>query len=259
MFDIRIRRPMVRIAVAGGTGVVGRHVAAAAVTAGHDVVVLARSKGVDTRTGQGLAQALEGAEVIVDATNAGSIEEIPATEFYNASVANLQQIGAEQGVRHLVVLSIVGIDRVPVGYYAAKLAHERAALGGPLPTTILRATQFHEFAAQMISWNRQGSVARIPNFHIQPVAARTVGEILVEVATGPPRSRVPDLGGPEEGELVVFARRLVDRMGLAIEVQAVEPRIPAGALIPAGDARIEGPTFEQWLTSDDATCVLSLV
>jgi uncharacterized protein YbjT (DUF2867 family) len=244
-----------RIAVAGGTGVVGRYVVAAAVAAGHDAVVLARSNGVDTRTGQGLAPALEGAEVIVDATNAGSIVEIPATEFFNASVANLQRIGAEQGARHLVVLSIVGIDRVPAGYYAAKLAHERAALGGPLPATILRATQFHEFAAQMIAWNRQGSVADIPNFHIQPVAARTVGEILVEVATGPPRSRMPDLGGPEEGELVTFARRLVDRLGLAVEVRALEPRVPSGALIPAGDARIEGPTFEQWLGSDDATFV----
>jgi uncharacterized protein YbjT (DUF2867 family) len=110
-----------RIAVAGGTGIVGRYVVQAATDTGHEVVVLARSHGVDTRTGDGLAQALDGVEIVIDVTNAGTIEQEPATEFFTASTANLQRVGAEQGVRHLVLLSIVGIDRVPVGYYAAKI------------------------------------------------------------------------------------------------------------------------------------------
>jgi len=243
----------VRIAVAGGTGVVGRYVVEAASAAGHDTVVLARSEGVDTFSGDGLAQALDGVEAVIDATNAGTIEETAATEFFTTSTANLQRVGAEQGTRHLVVLSIVGIDRVPTGYYAAKLAHEQATRAGPVPATILRATQFHEFAAQMIAWNRDDTVARIPNLHIQPVAARAVGQVLAEVAAGPPQGRAPDLGGPEEADLVALARRLSDHLGLGIDVQALEPKIPTGALIPGGDARIEGPTFELWLTSDDAT------
>jgi uncharacterized protein YbjT (DUF2867 family) len=249
-----------RIAVAGGTGVVGRHVVEAASAAGHEVVVLARSAGVDTRTGEGLASALAGIEAVIDATNAGTTEEAPATEFFTAATATLQRIGAEQGVRHLVVLSIVGIDRVATGYYAAKLAHEQAALAGPVPVTILRATQFHEFSAQMIAWNRDGSVARIPNLHIQPVAARTVGRALVEAATEAPQGRVRDLGGPEQGDLVTFASRLSERLDLGVEVQALpSAEVPAaGALIPGDDARIEGPSFEQWLASEDAANIAGL-
>lgn len=241
-----------RIAVAGGTGIVGHYAVEAARHAGHDVVVLTRSQGVDVRAGLGLAEALDGVDTVIDATNAGTSEQEPATEFFTASVANLQRVGEQRGVRHLVVLSIVGIDRVPTGYYAAKLAHERAALAGPVPVTILRATQFHEFAAQMIAWNRDGSVARIPNLHIQPVAARTVGHALAELAAGAPRGRVPDLAGPEQADLATLARRLAEHSRLDVEVEALDPQVPAGALIPGDGARIEGPTFEQWLTSDDA-------
>jgi uncharacterized protein YbjT (DUF2867 family) len=119
--------------------------------------------------------ALDGVEAVVDATNATTTEEAPATEFFRASTASLQRAGARQGVGHLVVLSIVGIDRVPTGYYAAKLAHEHAAFDGPVPATVLRATQFHEFCARMIAWNRQGSLAWIPTLQVQSVAAGTVG------------------------------------------------------------------------------------
>jgi uncharacterized protein YbjT (DUF2867 family) len=196
--------------------------------------------------------------VNIDATNAGTIEQAPATEFFTTSTGNLQRVGAERGVRHLVVLSIVGIDRVPTGYYAAKLAHERAALAGPVPATVLRATQFHEFAAQMIAWNRNGDVSRIPNLRVQPVAARTVGRVLAELATAPPQERAPDLAGPEQADLVTLARGLADHLRLSIEVQASEPGNPVGALIPDDDARIEGPTFEQWLASDDAANIAVL-
>jgi len=247
-----------RIAVAGGTGVVGRYVVRAARDAGHDVVVLARSEGVDTRTGEGLAHTLDGVETVIDATNAGTTEQAPATEFFTTSTANLQRVGAEQGVRHLVVLSIVGIDRVPTGYYAAKLAHEHAALAGPVPTTILRATQFHEFAAQMIVWSRDGDVARIPNLRVQPVAARTVGRTLAELAVAAPQERAADLAGPEQADLVDLARRLSDHLRLGVEVEALDPNVPAGALIPGDSARTEGPTFAQWLTSNDATNITVL-
>ncbi|MHB1536504.1 MAG: SDR family oxidoreductase [Acidimicrobiales bacterium] len=241
-----------RIAVAGGAGMVGRYVVEAATAAGHDVVVLARSKGVDVHSGDGLVSALGGVDAVVDATNAATTEEAPATAFFTASTASLQRAGAEQGVRHLVVLSIVGIDRAPTGYYAAKAAHEHAALGGPVPATVLRATQFHEFSAQMIAWNRKGSVAHIPALQVQSVAARTVGAALAALATATPNQRVADLAGPERGDLVTLARRLSEHLRLGIDVQPVESRVPEGALLPTNGARIEGPTFEQWLSTADA-------
>jgi uncharacterized protein YbjT (DUF2867 family) len=247
-----------RIAVAGGTGVVGRYVVDAASAAGHDVAVLARSKGVDTRSGDGLAQALEAVEAVIDVTNAGTTEEVAATDFFVASMANIQREAAEQGVRHLVVLSIVGVDPLPTGYYAAKLVHENAALAGPVPATILRATQFHEFAAQMIAWNRDGSVVGIPSLLVQTVSARTVGRVLAEVVVASPQDRVSDLAGPEQADLVNLARRLSDHLHLGVEVHALEPDVPAGALIPNKNARIEGPTFDEWLSTDDAENVAGL-
>jgi uncharacterized protein YbjT (DUF2867 family) len=244
-----------RIAVAGGTGTVGRHVVHGARDAGHDVVVLSRSGGVDLVEGHGLAGALEGVTAIVDVTNPGTTQG-PATNFFKAVAGNLQQTGAQQGVEHIVTLSIVGIDRVPVGYYAAKLEHERAALGGPLPATVLRATQFHEFPAQVLRRSRQGDVARIPNPRVQTVAARTVAAVLVELAEGPPRGLARDLAGPEESDLVTLARAFVERRGLQIDVVVDENgRMPARALLPGDDARIEGPSFAEWLAGDDALAI----
>ena len=231
---------------------VGRYVVEAATAAGHDVVVLARSRGVDVRSGDGLVSALGGVDAVVDATNAATTEEAPATEFFTASTASLQRAGVEQGVGHLVVLSIVGIDRASTGYYAAKAAHEHAALGGPLPATVLRATQFHEFSAQLMAWNRKGSVAQIPALQVQSVAARAVGSVLAALAAGTAKQRVADLAGPERADLVTLARRLSERLNLGIDVQPVEATVPEDALLPTDGARIDGPTFEQWLTTDDA-------
>lgn len=241
-----------RIAVAGGTGVVGRYVVEGAKAAGHDVVVLARSVGVDTRSGEGLAAALAGVQVIVDATNPGTPEEGPATEFFVESTANLQRVGEDAGVGHLVVLSIVGIVPQLPGYYGAKLAHERAALSGPVPATIVRATQFHEFPAQIILRNRQGAVAKLPNLQVQTVAARAVGQVLVEVAEEPRAGSVPDVAGPQVADLVTLARRFAACFDLGVDVEPAEPALPPGTLLPGEGARIVGPTFDEWLVSGDA-------
>ena len=162
-----------RLAVAGGTGVVGKFVVEAAAEAGHEVVSLSRRTGVDVRTGEGLAEALRGVEVIVDTTNAGTTNRDKATAFFTEVTRNLGVVGAGEGVARLVILSIVGLERVPgYGYYEAKLAHEKAAMSGLLPATIVRATQFHEFPAQVLSWTRHGPFAVVPRSRIQPVAAR---------------------------------------------------------------------------------------
>ncbi len=148
-----------RIAVAGGTGVVGRYVGEAALQRGYEVVILSRSRGVDLRTGEGLEAALEGTETIVDVANSGTTEPQAAMAFFTEVARRLQVVGARRGVKQLVSLSIVGIDRAPQnGYYAAKLRQEEITLGGPVPAVVLRATGADSGCAD--SWQRAHRVDR---------------------------------------------------------------------------------------------------
>lgn len=249
-----------RIAVAGGTGVVGHFTVEAAQQAGHEVVVISRSAGIDTVTGRGLAEALRGVDVIIDTTNASTTEEAAARDFFVESTRNLAGAGAEAGVQRLLTLSIVGVDRVPLAYYAAKVAHEQAALAGPLPATILRATQFHELAGQLILWGREGDIAKIPDLHVQPVAARAVGEQLLTAAQAPapPGPYATEVAGPEQDEQAALSERFAARFGWDVRIVSVDTGASAEALLPARDAIIAGPTFDQWLESDDAARISAM-
>ncbi len=250
-----------RIAVAGGTGAVGKYVVQAASEAGHEVVSIGRSTGVNARTGQGLADALKGVEVIVDTTNAGTTSRAKATAFFTDVTAQLQSVGAAQGVSHVVILSIVGLERVTgFGYYQAKLAQEAAAIAGPLPVSIVRATQFHEFPAQILARARLGPLALVPVMRIQPVAARVVGEALVESAvraTGAAGEATIEIAGPEERDLVTMARAIARKRQWRMSVAPL--RVPGGAgksmraggLLPLSGARVIGPSFDEWLMSED--------
>lgn len=245
----------VRIAIAGATGTVGRHVMEVVQRRGHDAVALSRSRGVDVVSGAGLSAALADADVVVDVLNAGTFEQGPAAEFFAAAAGNLQRVGAEQGVRQVVTLSIVGIDRAPIGYYAAKLAHERAAAEGPVAATIQRATQFHEFPAQILAATRKGMQASVFDLRVRTVAARTVADVLVEDAEHDPAGRACDLAGPEPADLVELARAFVAQRGKQVEVLADRDSFadaPRAALLPGEGTRIAGPTFAAWLESDDA-------
>jgi uncharacterized protein YbjT (DUF2867 family) len=247
-----------RLAVAGSTGMVGRHVGALARKAGHEVAALSRSRGVDVRSGQGLADALEGVEAVIDVTNASTTEQGPATDFFTEVAGTLQHAARERGVGHIVTLSIVGIDKTSFGYYTAKLEHERAAASGPVPSTVLRATQFHEFPVQIIAATRNDSQAQMFDLRVQTVAARTVAEVLVELAEGTPMRRAPDLAGPQEDDLVALARTFVKHRGEAITVNPdaeTVDAIPPRALLPEEDARIQGPSFQEWLSSQDAAAL----
>ena len=153
---------MQRIAVAGGTGVVGRHVVEALSAAGCEPVVLARSTGVDLATGAGLDAALRGVQGVVDVANVATQRRSTAVGFFTAATSALLAAGARAGVRHHVVLSIVGVDRVDTGYYAGKRAQEQLVLGGDVPATVLRSTQFHEFAEQVLTIAK-GPVAPVPS------------------------------------------------------------------------------------------------
>jgi uncharacterized protein YbjT (DUF2867 family) len=251
-----------RIAVAGGSGTVGRYVVESARAAGHEAVMLGRSVGVDLRDDTGVATALAGVEVIIDTTNSGTTKRSAATEFFTDVTRRLQRIGGACAVSRLITLSIVGIDRIPVyGYYEAKLAQERAAQAGPIPATIVRATQFHEFPAQVLSRTRLGPIALMPVMRVQPIAARAAAAILVEAATTRPPEGIMEIGGPAPADLTSLARDTLRHVGRHVAVVplrlsgAAGRAMRKGALLPGSDGRLQGPTFAEWLATDDARTV----
>ena len=250
-----------KIAVAGATGRVGRHVVDVLEERGHDAVAISRSLGVDVVTGEGLAEALAGVETVIDAATGASPEQGPATDFFTASTRNLQQLGEQAGVQRIVVVSIIGVDRFTAGFLAAKRAHEKAMLAGPIPARILRAAQFHEFVAQVVDWGRQDGVSYVPNLRTQLVAARTVAEALADLATAPDSAPagtdaapIAEIAGPREERFVEIARLLAARRGDPVRIEGVaDPADPdsdlyeQGALLPGPHATLAGPTFEEWL------------
>jgi uncharacterized protein YbjT (DUF2867 family) len=242
-----------KIAVAGATGRVGRHVVDILEAGGHDVVPMARSTGVDVITGEGLAAALTGAECLVDLATGPTPDEQAATEFFTTAARNLQEAGVQAGVQRMVVVSIVGIDRFTNGYNAAKLAQERATLAGPIPARILRATQFHEFVGQIVEWGRQGDVSYVPKMRTQLIAARTVAEALVALAVDPASAPGPtlEIAGPREESMVEAARLLVTRRGDPVRIEGVtwDERYENGDALPGPNATLAGPTFEEWLAA----------
>jgi uncharacterized protein YbjT (DUF2867 family) len=251
-----------RIAVAGATGRVGRHVVDVLEAGGHDVVPMSRSSGVDVVTGDGLAEALAGVTCVIDAASWPSPEQEAATAFFTAAARNLHEVGERASVERIVVVSIIGIDRFTAGYLAAKVAHEQAMLSGPIPVRILRAAQFHEFVPALVEWGRQGEVSYVPRMRTQLVAARTVAEALADLANGSGPARgssgppFPEIAGPREENLVDMAKLLAAGRGEPLRIEgASNPADPdsdlyeTGALLPGPDATLAGPTFEEWLDS----------
>ncbi|SRR6266542_6665180 len=258
---MQVRR---KIAVAGATGRVGRHVVEVLKAGGHDIVAMSRESGVDVVSGEGLAQALAGVECIIDVASGPSPDQAAATQFFTAAARNLHKAGQRAGVRRMVVVSIIGCDRFTAGYNAAKVAHERAMLSGPLPVRILRAAQFHEFVAQLVEWGRQGQVSYVPKMRTQLVAARSVAQALADLATAPEEAPaagsagapILEIAGPREESLVDMAKLLAARRGNPARIEGVsDPADPDrelyenGALLPGPDAILAGPTFEEWLDS----------
>ncbi len=245
------------MAVAGGTGLIGQHVVALLEQAGHQAVPLARSRGIDLTTGTGLDAALTGAEVVVDVSNVTTLSKKRSVRFFSEATTRLLAAGAHAGVRHHVALSIVGIDRVGLGYYAGKLRQEELIREANLPWTVLRATQFHEFADQLLA-RSPGPLVLVPRMRVQPVAAREVAARLVELATGPAVGLAPELAGPQVHELVDLVRQVVHARGRRRRVAGV--RIPGGGpaanggLLPSGQDYTRGiQSFEDWLRSEESS------
>lgn len=244
-----------RIAVAGGTGVVGTHVVAAARERGHDVVVLARSHGVDLLTGDGVAAAVDGADAVIDVVSVSALDAQKSVAFFEATTRALLSAEQAASVGHHVALSIVGVNRAPEGYYAGKRAQELAVERGGRPWTILRATQFHEFAAQMYASAKAGPLHLAPKMRTQPIAAREVGAHLVTLAEAGPSGYASELAGPREESLVDMIRgyaRVRGRRGWipAISLPGAFGRAQrGGVLLPDESALLGIQTYAEWLTT----------
>lgn len=241
-----------RIIVAGATGVVGRLVVEQARASGHEVVPLSRGTGVDVVAGSGLAEALTGADVVVDVLSVVTTSAKTSRAFFTRSTENLLAAEQTAGVGHHVALSIVGIDGETSGYYAGKVEQERLVEAGSVPWTLLRATQFHEFAAQMVQRASVGPLVVVPAMRTATVAASEVAAELVALAGAAPQGRATDLGGPEDAELADLVRRYLEARGRRSAVLRVPLPGSAGrrfrtGLLPGPGARRGRVTFAEWL------------
>lgn len=242
-----------RIAVAGGTGVVGRHVVEVARGRGHGAVVLSRSAGVDLVTGSGLREAIAGTDAVIDVSSVTSLQTSVSVSFFAGATRSLLAAERTVGVTHHVALSIVGADAAPEGYYAGKLAQERLVSEGTVPWTILRATQFHEFAAQLFARATLGPLHLAPRGRVQPVAAAEVAARLVDLAESGAAGRVDDFAGPREESLAQMVRSYARAIGHRGPTPAVS--LPgalgraqrSGALLPGPGAVLGRQTFAEWL------------
>ena len=242
----------VRIAVAGATGVVGRHVVAELGRRGHEAVPLARSQGVDVMHLDGLADHLAGVDAVIDTLGITTTRRKPATDFFTTTSRNLLEAERAAGVTRHVLLSIVGIDNSGFGYYRAKVAQEDAARTVDPSVTILRATQFHEFAGQMLERAKAGPVVVVPRMRSATVAAAEVAAALVDLAEHPHEGTV-EMGGPEEHDMPDLVRQVAEARHERARVIAVKlpgaagKAMTDGSLIPKDPWRLGTQTFDDWL------------
>ena len=246
-----------KIAVAGATGRLGVPLVSVLAERGYTVVPIARATGVDVITGAGLAAALEGVDVVVDAATGPSPEQQAATEFFTTAARNLQTVAAAAGVQQMIVVSIIGTDRFTAGYGAAKIAHEQATLAGPVPARVVRASQFHEFVGQLLDWGTRDGVGHVADMRTQLVAARAVAEAIADLVTEIPATTMVEVAGPREERLADAARLLAQRRGHPARVEeGLDPSDPdaelgaTGALLPGPHAIRCGPTFAEWLDAN---------
>ena len=243
------------IAVAGGTGIIGTEIVRVAQQRGHRVRVLTRGNRVDVHSGAGLDAALEGAVAVIDALGVVTQSARTSTDFFTGTTAKLLAAEKHAAVGHHVALSIVGVDRAPHAYYAGKLAQEQAVRSGQTPWTILRATQFHDFAAQMHRRAAVGPLHLAVRMRTQPVSIIEVAQRLVDLAEASPAGRARDLAGPREEDLAEMMRSWARHTGRAGRMPAIS--LPGafgramrdGSMLPDEDADRGTVTFTDWLAS----------
>jgi uncharacterized protein YbjT (DUF2867 family) len=244
-----------KVVVIGGTGLIGSKVASKLRQLGHDVVAASPASGVNTLTGEGLAEALAGAEVVVDVSNSPSFEDRAVLEFFETSGRNLLAAEAAAGVKHHVALSVVGTDRLPdSGYFRAKVAQEKLIKASGTPYTILRSTQFFEFLNGIVQSATEGQTVRLSPALVQPVVSDDVADALVDVALAVPANGTIELAGPERIGLdtlvgrYLSAKRDSRRVVADAHARYFGAELNDQSLTPGENARI-GPTrFETWLS-----------
>jgi len=243
-----------KIVVIGGSGLIGANIVNRLRANGHEVLAASPSAGVNTITGEGLAEALQGAQVVVDVANSPSWEDQAVLDFFETSGRNLLAAEAAAGVEHHLALSIVGTDRLPEnGYFRAKVAQEKLIKASKVPYTILRATQFNEFVEGIVNSGDQGGTIRLSPALIQPIAADDVSAVLADLAVGAPVNGTVEVGGPDRFPIDELARKFLATRGDTREVIAdVHARYFGSELddrsLVTGEGAIIAPTrFHNWL------------
>ena len=244
-----------KIIVIGGTGLIGSKLVERLREDGHETLAASPDTAVNTLTGDGLAEALEAAQVVVDVANAPVSEDAAVLDFFQTSSRNILAAEAAAGVKHHVTLSVVGADRLPdSGYFRAKLAQEEIAKTGSVPHTILRATQFFEFIGRIADSSIDGDTVHLAPVFVQPEAADDVAAALAEVAVSAPVNGVVELAGPEQFRLDELAQRVLrannDSRPVTANVHAryFGAELDDHSLTPGSDARIAPTRFEDWLS-----------
>jgi len=243
-----------KIVVIGGTGLIGSKVVEKLKQKGHQALAAAPSTGVNTITGEGLAEALAGAEVVVDVSNSPSFDEGPAMEFFRTAGRNISEAEVAAGVHHHVALSVVGTDRLQdSGYFRAKALQERQIKASPIPYTLVHATQFFEFLRQIAQFSMVDGAVHLPPVQFQPMAAQDVASAIVDAALGEPANGTIEVAGPEMFTLDEPVRRVLAQDGDPREVIA-DPAAPyfgvqvsERTLVPGPNARRGATTFDWWL------------
>ena len=249
-----------KIVVIGGSGLIGKTVVKKLREKGHEVVAASPSSGVNTVTGEGLAEAVSGAQVVVDVANAPAWEDKAVMEFFEKSGRNLLAAEAAAGAGHHVALSVVGTERLRgSGYFRAKLAQEEAIKAAAIPSTILRATQFFEFIGRIADSSTQDETVALPPLYFQPEAAEDVAAALAGIAEGAPVNGTVELGGPERFRLDELVRRFLsatnDPRHVVTDVHAPYYGLEVTderALIPGDNPRIGATRFADWLSQSAA-------
>jgi uncharacterized protein YbjT (DUF2867 family) len=245
-----------KIVVIGGTGLIGSKTVAILRQGGHEVVAASPNSGVNTITGEGLREAVAGAQVVIDLSNSPLFEDKAALEFFETSGRNLLAAEAVAGVRHHVALLIVGIDRNPeIGYFRAKLAQEKLVENSGIPYTIVRSTQFLEFLGGIAASNADGNIVRISPGLFQPIAADDVAAIVADVALAAPRNGIVEIAGPERAPFYEIVARYLKAAGDQREVVS-DPearyyggRVEEFSLVPLGEARLGRIGVDEWFRS----------
>jgi uncharacterized protein YbjT (DUF2867 family) len=244
-----------KIVVIGGTGLIGTKLVNKLREHGHEAVAAAPNTGVNTLTGEGLAEALKGASVVVDVSNSPSWDDAAVLKFFETSTRNLLASEATAGVGHHVALSVVGTDRLSEsGYFRAKIAQEKLIRGSSTPYSIVHATQFFEFLKGLADISSDGDKVRLPHVLFQPMAADDVASGVARVAVGPPVNGIIEIAGPEQFRVDDLVRRRLAALKDPRQVIADPNALYSGAkinertLVPGNNARLGETRFDTWLT-----------